>query len=106
MNTVYVKGTGQDVGKNVLYGFFVWVTIDTFKGYQYLQSMSIAYPVRPTTSASNFLIDLGMPLMALAFRRKLVKGYTSNDQLKYDGPHNIEWKEEAMEERVFLAKSE
>lgn len=40
---IYRPGTGQDAGKMVLDGYWVIVRLDTFKGYQYLQSLDLEY---------------------------------------------------------------
>lgn len=106
VRTIYVDGTGKDKGQKVLYGFFVLITINAFRGYQHLQSLEMEYAVRPTTSKSSWKTDLGIFLMSLALRRGYVKGYTTVDELRYDGPNEIEWTDEALDQPVFLRKSE
>jgi hypothetical protein len=106
IKTLYVDDIGNGHGDMILYGFFVWINIDTFKGYQYLQSLSIDYAVRPTTNAKNHLLDLGWTLMALALLRGLVEGITCAEDVKYEGHRVIQFKKEALEAPVFLAKSE
>lgn len=105
LRPIYVPGQGPDTGKMSLYGFFAVITLDTFKGFQYLQSLEISYPVRPTIQPKNLMLDLGNALMALAFRRNIVEGYASIEELRYDGPRVIRWKSNAVNDPVFLTRS-
>jgi hypothetical protein len=72
---------------------------------------------------SNIMLDLGTVVVAVGFRRSKfrrspflpvfdpilraenVKGYTSVDELRLNGPAVLEWTEEALEQPVFLTKS-
>lgn len=103
---VYVDDFGNGEGDKIFYGFFVWIRIDTFKGFQYHQSLGLDYAIRPMSKAKNHLLDLGNALVALALRRGIVKGYKRAEDFKYRGPRVIQFEDHALEEPVFLARSE
>ncbi|KAJ9103758.1 hypothetical protein QFC21_002220 [Naganishia friedmannii] len=101
---IYLNGVGADKGHLVLYGFSVNITIDTFKGYQYLQGMNLVYQARPVTQAKNILIDLDNTAMALALRRGLVEGYRNMESLRLDRPRIIRRTADGLKAPVFVAK--